>query len=243
MEWEPTYEQTLALVKDAEFQRRMRTDETLNRLYREKDQEPEDELKELLVFMGKCLLIGGKAPVAAPTAGVIAMLAIIKSPYVTNDYGSFEDLDTDKALWVLTMGKKAFNYVADPLTDLGAICGGFVSGLGLNHLDAWNDIRQAIRQAFAPLRMLPRDGEPNEFNRPYFDCHWLAGVVLRISRITSEPLDRVLWEIPLVTLNHLAVCDDQWNGVKGIGRVTKLDEAGARCEEMKKQRLSEMGLL
>lgn len=236
-------EQLIALNNDATFQQTVASDSILNGNFQDRDIDRDTEIRDMFVCLGSNIVIADKIVIKPPSAGVIASLFLIKSPFLDGDYLKLKLIDIDKALHVLIYGKESFKKIKDVDADFDEECEGLVDMLGVEYLQVVKGIREVVNQSFSPFSMLPDECKIEGDHKVFFDSFWLTGIVSIASQMINESVDKLTWDYPLLYLNYLRLNYLSQNGQKGISRRTKESDCLKRLEHLMTARLTEMGMI
>jgi hypothetical protein len=169
----------------------------------------------------------------APTAGGFMLLEILNSPYLKG--GETTDKDVDTAVYILSLGQDVVGAVfADKIFDesIDARVSDFVSSIP----DYKRDVIKVFLNTYFKycmngFSMIP-SGEEGKPKKMTFDADWLASYVSICNEITGYTMDKVVWELPIITGGFCVARYSRENGSKGIERP---EDWKAQLEELTRQ--------
>ncbi len=256
MEW--TLEQCKRLEADPAFQARISSDEILQTLWKSRKEDETDLTAEYFLSIGsKCILPGepiprkrlarffGRKPherqlvFDPPTAGIISLLAFVKSPFI---YGTkIRPIDVDIALRIMTLKRDAFEGLAlDHLQeDLELSSALICLRFGIRYETARAAIQKIIQTSFAAYEMMPQSAGGGIEEECRFDSDWLAGIVAEVSQVSNATPEEIIWQTPMSFIAYQVMQGRRQKGVKDIRHRKPLERIGERMEYLMAERLKE----
>lgn len=226
------------LNADPEFQRRVATDELLEELLNSRPTTPDEIRSEMLTILGGHCQIG-EIVFAPPTPGIIAMLDLAKSPFISAESNEIRGVDIDVAFRILITGRDAFEDLPDLEGSLEVVSMGMCEKFKLSYGDVAPAIFKVLRTAFAGFEMTPANGPKSEKNKNGFDADWLSALVAAVSNVTHLTPDEIIWRTPMTSCSYYCMQNLRKLGVRDVGHRIRGREAMDRLREMMDQRLEE----
>lgn len=224
------------LCSDKEFQTRIDADEALDACMSQRDITREDEVMELLTVLGGNAFVSGNVPVKPPTPGVISMLAIVNSPFLSKPKEITPE-DVDKAMYILIHRRDAFDKI-DLDANFADETKNFCALLGLDYGSATLAILKLLRIGFLAFDMLPDVPEDTE-KKIRFDADWISYIVRGVSDVSHYTPEQILWDVPMTTCGYLCVQSMKKAGIKGICRRSKTEKTMQRLTDLMQERINE----
>jgi len=212
-----TVEQRIFLSRSKEFQKLLNDDPYLDELNRSR-YDHAAEFASLSEIFGIPLKIGSLI-VRPLTPALWAFLWGIGNTY-TGDVEKITESDTDVFLYLISREKLDFK--PDEISSIPVKAHGWCAKFGIGYPEAAVALIGMIHRAFRPLEMLPKVEASADY--PSFDADWLTRLCCTVANESGNPLEHVMYSMPLSLVywcfvNHLRKNDD-----KGFIRKRSNDE-------------------
>jgi hypothetical protein len=171
----------------------------------------------LFVLGGKYVFNGLTIP--PPTGGSFVLLEILESPYLKG--GDVTDNDIDIAVFVLSLGQDVVGAVfEDKLFDapIQERITDFINAIPAydrNMIKVF--LATYFKYATNGFQMIP-SGEADEKKKMTFDADWLASYVSICNEVTGYDMDKIVWDMPIITGGFCMVRYSRESGEKNVER-------------------------
>lgn len=181
---------------------------------------------EISQFLGGCLSVGALT-IPPPVLGCYPLLELIECKYGIDPAGC-SVIEAAAALVIFQLRRNAVELVVDARNGGEKLKKSAIELIRehesniLQHYDAI--VQYTLHTPWEGLDMLPNDGN-GTIDRPnWYDAEWCAAIAGTYCMTASDTIDRVLWEIPLVTVGHMVAYRNRYEGRKGVGRKDSMSE-------------------
>lgn len=230
------------LTKDAEFQRRFGTDETLDKLDSER-WDPSKMLAEWMCFRNRPLKIGN-FEWKHLTIDDICFLYAIENPIIKSSKTK-EVTDLDMAIFCYVTQCPDFN--ANDISGIAMKAKLWFGSTGIEINDASKAISRLVSLAFEPLDFFPPSPEEQLMGskEACFDSDWCASMISTTHQMTGLLPEQIL-KMPVAACGWYFIQYAKQNGTKNIGRKSNAQiiyEMDIRSNELIVERLIEKGVI
>jgi len=134
----------------------------------------------------------GALPVLPLTLAKWSFLWIVENPIVT---GKDQIDETAINVFLYVLSSPDLRKLNFPLPELPVQARDYSRATGLDLNLIWSDIKDIVKSAFYPLKMIPKPDDPDQ--ESFYDGAWITWVASIAVRESGIPYDRVIHELPL----------------------------------------------